>query len=49
MEKQVQVLESNQKSMNDVINNVLNSNATGPGSQANLRQQIFHENRTMLL
>ena len=49
MEKQVQVLESNQKSMNDVINNVLNANATGPGSQANMRQQIFHENRTMLL
>ena len=49
MEKQVQVLEQNQKSMNEVINNVLNQNATGPGSSANLRQQIFHENRTMML
>lgn len=37
MEKQVQVLEQNQRSMTDVINNVLNQNATGPGSAANLR------------
>jgi hypothetical protein len=35
--------------MTDVINNVLNQNATGPGSGANLRQQIFHENRAMML
>lgn len=49
MEKQVEVLEQNQKSMSEVINNVLNQGATGPGSAANLRQQIFHENRTMML
>jgi hypothetical protein len=38
MEKQVQVLESNQKSMTEVINNVLNQGASGPGSAQNLRQ-----------
>ncbi len=32
MEKQVQVLEQNQRSMTGVINNVLNQSATGPGS-----------------
>lgn len=35
--------------MTDVINNVLNQNASGPGSAANIRQQIFHENRNMML
>jgi hypothetical protein len=35
--------------MTEVINNVLNQGATGPGSAQNIRQQIFHENRTMLL
>ena len=37
MEKQVQVLEANQKSMTEVVNNVLNQGATGPGSAQNLR------------
>jgi hypothetical protein len=49
MEKQVQVLEQNQKCMTEVINNVLNQSSTGPGSTQNVRQQIFHENRAMML
>jgi hypothetical protein len=38
MEKQVQVLESNQNSMTEVINKVLNQGTSGPGSAQNLRQ-----------
>ncbi|TNV86295.1 hypothetical protein FGO68_gene5988 [Halteria grandinella] len=49
MEKQVQVLEQNQKSMTEVLSNVFNQNATGPSTAQNVRQQIFHENRTMML
>ena len=49
MESQVQMLEQNQKQMGEVINNVMNQQATGHESGASLKQNIFNENRRMML
>ena len=49
MESQVQMLEANQKQMGEVINNVMNQNQTGHESGASLKQNIFNENRRMML
>ena len=49
MESQVQMLESNQKQMGEVINNVMNQNKTGHESGASVKQNIFNENRRMML
>ena len=35
--------------MGEVINNIMNSNATGHESGASLKQNIFNENRRMML
>jgi len=35
--------------MSEIINNVLNQGETGNNSSAALRQQVFNENRRMLL
>ena len=49
MESQVQMLEQNQKQMGEVINNVMNQASTGHESGASLKQNIFNENRRMML
>ena len=49
MESQVQMLEQNQKQMGEVINNVMNQQSTGHESGASLKQNIFNENRRMML
>ena len=49
MESQVRMLEQNQKQMGEVINNIMNSNSTGHESGASLKQNIFNENRRMML
>jgi hypothetical protein len=49
MEKQVALLEQSQKAMGEVINNVMNQGATGVNSASSLKQQVFNENRRMLL
>lgn len=43
------MLESNQSQMGEVINNIMNSNATGHENGASLKQNIFNENRRMML
>lgn len=49
MEKQIDVLEGNQKQIGDIINNMMNRGATGTDSSANLKQNVFNENRRMML
>jgi hypothetical protein len=49
MEKQIDVLENNQKQIGDIINNMMNRGATGTDSSANLKQNVFNENRRMML
>ena len=43
------MLESNQKQMGEVINNMMNQNQTGHESGASIKQNIFNENRRMML
>jgi hypothetical protein len=49
MESQVKMLEQNQKQIGEVINNIMHSNSTGHESGAGLKQNIFNENRRMML
>ena len=49
MESQVQMLEQNQKQMGEVINNIMNQQSTGHESGASIKQNIFNENRRMML
>jgi hypothetical protein len=49
MEKQVELLEKSQSALGEVINNVMNQGATGFNSASSLKQQVFNENRRMLL
>ena len=49
MEQQVKMLENNQGQMGEVINNIMNQNATGHESGATIKQNIFNENRRMML
>ena len=49
MESQVQMLEQNQKQIGEVINNIMNQNRTGHDSGAAVKQNIFNENRRMML
>lgn len=49
MESQVQMLETNQKQIGEVINNIMNQNKTGHENGASLKQNIFNENRRMML
>lgn len=49
MDRQLEVLESNQKQIGDIINNLMNRGATGGESAANVRQNVFNENRRMML
>jgi len=43
------MLEQSQKQMSDMINNLMNQGQMGPDSRMNMSQQIFNENRTMML
>jgi len=49
MESQVQMLERNQKQMGEVINNIMNQPQTGTTSGAAVKQNVFNENRKMML
>lgn len=49
MESQVQLLEKNQGQIGEVINNIMNQNSTGHENGASLKQNIFNENRRMML
>lgn len=49
MESQVKMLEQNQKQIGEVINNIMHNNSTGHENGASLKQNIFNENRRMML
>ena len=49
MDRQVEVLEKNQKQIGEIINNLMNRGGTGIDSSANLKQNVFNENRRMML
>ena len=49
MEQQVSMLERNQKQMGEVINNIMNQPQTGAASGAGIKQNVFNENRKMML
>jgi len=49
LEKQVELLEKSQNAMSEVVNNVMNQGASGVNSANSLKQQVFNENRRMLL
>ena len=49
MDRQVEVLENNQKQIGEIINNLMNRGGTGIDSSANLKQNVFNENRRMML
>jgi len=49
MEQQVRMLENNQKQMGDVINNIMNQPNTGASSGAGVKQNVFNDNRKMML
>jgi hypothetical protein len=47
LEKQVGLLEDNQKNITDIMNKTLNDNSLAR-NQANLRNEIYNDNRKML-
>ena len=49
MDRQIDVLEKNQKQIGDIISNMVNQGATGGESSANIKQGAFNENRRMML
>ena len=49
MERQIEVVENNQKQIGDIINNMMNQKGTGPESSANVKQNVLNENRRMML
>lgn len=49
MDRQIEVLEQNQKQIGDIINNLMNSRGTGVESSANVKQNTFNDNRRMML
>lgn len=49
MERQIDVLDNNQKQIGDIINNLMNKGATGAESSGNIKQNVFNENRRMML
>ena len=49
MESQVGMLEQNQKQMGEVINNIMNQQKTGHDTGASVKQNVFNENRRMML
>lgn len=49
MEQQVQMLDRNQKQMGEVINNICNQPNTGAQSGAGVKQNVFNDNRKMMM
>ena len=49
MDRQIEVLENNQKQIGELINNMMNRGATGLESQVNLKQNTMNDNRRMFL
>jgi archaellum component FlaC len=49
MESQVTMLEQNQKQVGEIVNNIMNQGQSGHESGAALKQNIFNENRRMML
>jgi len=49
MEQQVRMLENSQKQMGEVINNIMNQPNTGASSGAGVKQNVFNDNRKMML
>lgn len=49
MDRQIDVLENNQKQIGEIINNMMQRGATGQESSANVKQNVFNENRRMML
>jgi len=49
MDKQINVLEDNQKQIGDIISNLMNRGGSGADSAANVKQNTFNDNRRMML
>ena len=49
MERQLGVLENNQKQIGDIIQNMSTQGTTGPEAGPNIKQNVFNENRRMML
>lgn len=49
MERQIDVLENNQSQIGSIINNMMTAGKTGTESSANVKQNVFNENRRMML
>lgn len=49
MDRQIEVLEKNQQQIGEIINNIMNKGGTGGESAANVKQNVFNENRRMML
>ena len=49
MDRQIDVLENNQKQIGEIINNMMNKGASGAESSSNIKQNVFNENRRMML
>jgi hypothetical protein len=49
MERQLGVLESNQKQIGEIIQNVTNKGSAGEAAAPSIRQNVFNENRRMML
>lgn len=49
MDRQVEVLETNQKQIGEIIGNLMNKGGSGAESSSNIKQNVFNENRRMML
>jgi hypothetical protein len=49
MDRQIDVLENNQQQIGEIINNMMNKGSTGAESSSNIKQNVFNENRRMML
>ena len=49
MERQLGVLESNQKQIGEIITGMVNQGATGTTAASNVKQNVFNDNRRMML
>ena len=49
MDRQVNVLEENQRQIGEIIANLMNRGGSGTESSANIKQNVFNENRRMML
>ena len=49
MDRQIDVLEKNQQQIGEIINNLMNRGQTGGESSGVIKQNVFNENRRMML